>query len=310
MKRALILALPLLIAGCGGPPVFEMVYYGIQGVSLATSGRSVGDHAISAMMDQDCVVFRIVKGDAICHDAEEDDIPVSVSIARALKGDDPASADLSDSDDPVLGEDNEDLPQTIAAGAPWGDRPPAPTVAAVLLDPMIVPQSMSDDVSALAGVAAVETVSMPQTTAFLPPLLRQIAVAVEKQPLPVPVPAIAPPPPQLTGWEAAVAVAKQTDRMRSDRGGDRVMVLGSFLTKPRALRAARQWPAISTTVVSAEVRGKTFYRVVTGPFELAGIGEQRDRLKSHGVSAIWTAKICPAGLSRPQCVALPTDMRS
>jgi hypothetical protein len=307
VKRVLILALPLLIAGCGGPPVFELVYYGIQGVSLATSGRSVGDHAISAMMDQDCVVFRIVKGDSICHDAEEDDIPVSVSIARALKGDGPASDDLSDSDDPVLGEDNEDLPQTIVAEAPRGDQPPAPTVAAALLDPMIVPQSMSDDVSALAGVAAVETVSMPQTTAFSPPSLRQIAVAVEKQPLPAPVSVVAlPPPPQLTGWEAAVAVAKHTDRMRSDRGGDRVMVLGSFLTKPRALRAARQWPAISTTVVSAEVRGRTYYRVVTGPFELAGIGEQRDRLKSHGVSAFWTAKICPAGLSRPQCVALPT----
>jgi hypothetical protein len=307
VKRALILALPLLIAGCGGPPVFELVYYGIQGVSLATSGRSVGDHAISAMMDQDCVVFRIVKGDSICHDAEEDDIPVSVSIARALKGDGPASDDLSDSDDPVLGEDNEDLPQTIVAEAPRGDQPPAPTVAAALLDPMIVPQSMSDDVSALAGVAAVETVSMPQTTAFSPPSLRQIAVAVEKQPLPAPVSVVAlPPPPQLTGWEAAVAVAKHTDRMRSDRGGDRVMVLGSFLTKPRALRAARQWPAFSTTVVSAEVRGRTYYRVVTGPFKLAGIGEQRDRLKSHGVSAFWTAKICPAGLSRPQCVALPT----
>ena len=302
MKRALIVALSLLITGCGAPPVFEMVYYGIQGVSLAVSGKSVGDHAISAMMDQDCAVFRIVRGETICQDTPEDDVPVSVSIARALKGEGPASSALSDLDDSVLGEENEEIPQTIVSEAPQGDRPPAPIVIAALLDPMMVPQSMSDDVSALAGVAAVETPSMPQTTAFSPPALRQIAVAVEAQPLAAP--AIAPPP--STGWEAAVAVARQTDRMRRDR----VMVLGSFLTKPRALRAARQWPSIATTVVTAEVRGRTYYRVVTDPFELAGIEEQRNRLKSNGIPAFWAAKICPAGTSRPQCVRLPAGIHS
>lgn len=288
MNRALVVFLPLFIAGCGLPPAIEVVYYGLQGVSLATSGRSVGDHAISAMLEKDCAVFRLVKGEAICREPEEDEVPVSVTIAPALKEDASASQVVADTDDPESGEKTESAERTIAS--------------AVSPDPMMVPRSMSDDVPALAGIAVVETVTAPRTAAFSKPSPRQVAAVVDVRPLSAP--ETAAPGRQRTGWEVTVAVAKRPDM----DPGARVLVLGSYLTRLRARRAARQWPSIATTVVSARIGGKTYYRVVTRPVGLAGIADERARLKSHGVPETWTVKICPAGTSRPQCVVYPSGI--
>ncbi len=288
MNRALVVVLPLLIAGCGISPVVEVAYYGLQGLSLAASGRSVGDHAISAMLDKDCAVFRLVKGEAVCREPKEDEVPVSVAIARALKEDASAPRVVADADDPESGENTEGAERTIASAA--------------TLDPMMVPRSMSDDVPAVAGIAAVENATAPRTAAFSKPPPRQVAAAVTVRPLSAP--ETAAPGRQRTGWEATVALAERPDRVP----GIRVLVLGSYLTRLRARRAARQWPSIATTVVSARIRGKTYYRVVTGPVGLAGIADERARLKSHGVPEFWTAKICPAGTSRPRCVVLPSGI--
>ena len=288
MNRALVVFLPLFIAGCGLSPVLEVAYYGLQGISLATSGRSVGDHAISAMLDKDCAMFRLVKGEAVCREPKEGEVPVSVTIARALKEDASAPQGVADADGPEFGEDTERAEQTIAAAAS--------------ADPMMVPRSMSDDVPALAGIAVVETATPTRTAAFSKPLPRQVAAVVDVRPLSAP--ETAAPGRQRTGWEVTVAVAKRPDMVP----GASVLVLGSYLTRLRARRAARQWPSIATTVVSARIGGKTYYRVVTRPVGSAGIADERARLKSHGVPETWTAKVCPAGTSRPQCVVLPSGI--
>ena len=288
MNRALVVFLPLFIAGCGLPPAIEVVYYGLQGISLATSGRSVGDHAISAMLEKDCAVYRLVKGETVCREPKEGEVPVSVTIARALKEDASAPQVVADADDPESGENTEIAKRTIAS--------------AVSSDPMMVPRSMSDDVPALAGIAVVETATPPRTAAFSKSPPRRVAAVVDVRPLSAS--ETVAPRRQQTGWEVTVAVAERPDRVPAAR----VLVLGSYLTRLRARRAARQWPSIATTVVSTRIGEKTYYRVVTGPVGLAGIADERTRLKSHGVAETWTAKICPAGTSRPQCVVLPSGI--
>ena len=205
-----------------------------------------------------------------------------------MKEDASAPRVVADADDPESGEDTESAGRTIASAASS--------------DPMMVPRSMSDDIPAVAGIAVVESTPPPPTAAFSEPPPRRVGAVVDERPLSAP--GTAAPGRQRTGWAATVAVAKRPARVPAAR----VLVLGSYLTRLRARRAARQWPSIATTVVTARIRGRTYYRVVTRPVGLAGIADERARLKSHGAPEIWTAEICPAGTSRPRCVVLPSGI--
>lgn len=64
------LGLFLAVSACGLPPIVSAVSYAIEGASYAASGKSMTDHALSAAADRDCAMFRIVKGEEICRDAE------------------------------------------------------------------------------------------------------------------------------------------------------------------------------------------------------------------------------------------------
>ena len=63
-KSALIL--PLLLGGCGLPPIVTAMTYAVDGLSYATSGKGMADHAISAATNKDCAMFRIAQGRTMC----------------------------------------------------------------------------------------------------------------------------------------------------------------------------------------------------------------------------------------------------
>lgn len=50
----------LLLAGCGLPPVIVVASYALDGVSYVATGKSVTDHAISAVSGQDCALHRLL----------------------------------------------------------------------------------------------------------------------------------------------------------------------------------------------------------------------------------------------------------
>lgn len=72
----------LLLSGCALPPLLTIASYAIDGMSYLSSGKSVSDHALSAVTTQDCALFRVVMGDDICRE-REDRTPDGTAIAAA-----------------------------------------------------------------------------------------------------------------------------------------------------------------------------------------------------------------------------------
>ena len=71
MRHILIVVPALLLAGCGIPTGVNVAMYAFEGAVVASSGRTTTDHMISAVMEKDCVVFRIVQDTLICQDNED-----------------------------------------------------------------------------------------------------------------------------------------------------------------------------------------------------------------------------------------------
>jgi hypothetical protein len=72
------------LAGCVMPPVVSYASLAMDGISYATTGKSVSDHALSAATDQDCAVWRAVSEqeiEAVCQDPVEDDSQVAAEDA-------------------------------------------------------------------------------------------------------------------------------------------------------------------------------------------------------------------------------------
>lgn len=73
MNRLAILAIPVLLSGCGIPPAVTIATYALDGAVLAASGKTVRDHALSAVVEQDCSMFHVISGSPICVDYEPND---------------------------------------------------------------------------------------------------------------------------------------------------------------------------------------------------------------------------------------------
>lgn len=58
----------------------------ISGASMATTGKSISDHAISAIAQKDCAVWRIIQGSPICRAPEpEAGTTAAISLAAASR---------------------------------------------------------------------------------------------------------------------------------------------------------------------------------------------------------------------------------
>ena len=70
--------LPLLcaaLAGCGlVPPAVSVASFAADAFSYAVSGKSVSDHGLSMVMQEDCAILNFARGDAICAPGSHPDI--------------------------------------------------------------------------------------------------------------------------------------------------------------------------------------------------------------------------------------------
>ena len=85
-RRLVLLAigLPLLVTACGAPLAVTAVSYGADGVSLAETGKSTGDHLISMVSKQDCAVWRVIQHQKICNPREDGHDPYDVNYDQAM----------------------------------------------------------------------------------------------------------------------------------------------------------------------------------------------------------------------------------
>lgn len=70
MKKILVVAAPLVLAGCGGPVEFTVAKLAGDLISYVTTGKSTTDHAVSVVADQDCALHRPLFDEDVCKDEE------------------------------------------------------------------------------------------------------------------------------------------------------------------------------------------------------------------------------------------------
>ncbi len=71
MSRVLAIIVCIGLAGCVAPPVLTYATVALDGASFLTTGKSVGDHALSAAVNENCAVLRVVTEgnvEAVCRE--------------------------------------------------------------------------------------------------------------------------------------------------------------------------------------------------------------------------------------------------
>lgn len=66
MRYSALCAVIFLTSGCALPVPFQIASWAASGLSYATTGKSISDHAVSAVTERDCAMHRIALGEQIC----------------------------------------------------------------------------------------------------------------------------------------------------------------------------------------------------------------------------------------------------
>ncbi len=152
MRRAIFVIFPLILAGCGLPPAVTIASYAFDGVSFLSTGKSVGDHALSAVTKKNCAMWRVVKNELVCREYRNGERGVLVAFVEIWeKGVPGGNSEIIDA---------EDGPMEIA----WQDTRPVVRTAAA--DPVLIPSTMPHLLPALNGVATVAPTLQADATAF------------------------------------------------------------------------------------------------------------------------------------------------
>lgn len=91
MSRILAIIATIGLAGCVAPPILTYTSVALDGASFLATGKSVGDHALSAAVDEDCAVLRVVTEqdvEAVCRDyasAKEREAAMAPTVVAAFK---------------------------------------------------------------------------------------------------------------------------------------------------------------------------------------------------------------------------------
>jgi hypothetical protein len=82
-KLALWALIPVLasLSGCAIPPALTIASLAINAASYAATGKSVSDHGLSAMVGEDCALWRVVADRKICQDNPVE--PAGPAVAEA-----------------------------------------------------------------------------------------------------------------------------------------------------------------------------------------------------------------------------------
>ena len=78
---ALMLA-PLALGGCILPVGVQVASLNADGVSLMTNDKSLADHGLSTVTEQDCAIWRVINGEEVCRDYDPGDGPIMTAGAE------------------------------------------------------------------------------------------------------------------------------------------------------------------------------------------------------------------------------------
>ncbi|MCZ6744600.1 MAG: hypothetical protein O7D31_07990 [Alphaproteobacteria bacterium] len=83
MRTFAVLAPLILLNACALPAAFTIASLAADGISYVTSGKSVTDHALSVVANEDCAMWRALQARPICRDR---DAPATLVAAAPAPG--------------------------------------------------------------------------------------------------------------------------------------------------------------------------------------------------------------------------------
>jgi hypothetical protein len=203
--------------------------------------------------------------------------------------------------------DGSEVPAAVFGVAPAAGGPMAPVLA-----PESAPESAKAEVPA----------EMPPLTA-LPAITPPPMVAPMPAPRPAPLAARLP---KLYGGQATTeapattiapadrrpvqfaALAVPLPSMEAKPKFGRFVVLASYLKEAHARDAMKRGQAFAPRMARVRVRGKLYYRVVSGPYARSSVAAMRRALIGEGFPDAWTAKLCETTLSLAPCPTAPLPL--
>lgn len=149
----LALALPIGLGGCGAPVAFQVASLAADGVSYLATGKSVFDHGLSAVAEEDCAMLRIVTEGQVCRDETS-------TLADADPKTTPEEAPAPEAV-PAVAVEVAELPP------PAAEVPEAPVQMAALPEPVPAPTAVPQPVSEPRQAAATPSVPVAEDARYL-----------------------------------------------------------------------------------------------------------------------------------------------
>lgn len=276
MKRLFVLAAcVVLLSGCAIPLPLKIASWAIDGISYVATGKSITDHGLSMVAQQDCAMWRPVKGEPICSDYEDSGTVVAVTDT---------GSNAAVEADAVLEEARDNAQNNAQDNAGATDEPVAVTVPAVVwTDPAeegdqveVVELARIEQENRLAETQPVDKVQPDLQLALQSDFQSALQSFLQAAPVTLPAPEMEPVDPQPSPNVASVP-----------SGATHFYVIGSFTRKTNARRLLDQQAALDPTVITAILYGIERYRVVVGPFTRGERKNVLERIARAGIPDAW-----------------------
>ncbi|MCZ6607119.1 MAG: hypothetical protein O7A64_05580 [Alphaproteobacteria bacterium] len=303
MRTFAVLVPLILLNACALPAVYSIATLAVDGISYATSGKGLSDHALSAVANEDCAMWRVLVARPIC---SETDVPETTVATASEFGEFEVTAAVFAAT-PAL--DQFGVPETMVAAAP------APAESEVMEALAVAPASgapMAPETETLTETLTETPAEMPAATASA--AKRPTAMAAPK---PEPLAAMTETPattaaPADRGTAAKpvqlAALVAPLPKLEAKPKLGRFVVLASYLKEAHARAAMKRGREFQPRMARVRVRGKLYYRVLSGPYARDAIGTMRRTLIGAGFPDAWTGTFCQDTLRLVPCRSAPPPL--
>ena len=229
----------------------------LNGVSFLATKKTVSSHAVSVIAQKDCALWRILKLDDICSDQPIPNYGETLAVAYSYPG-----ADRSTGID-VLSTGRTSLVAPAVAGSS-----DAAIESLAGLEPALAPEpDLKIEDAAAMVLASYAPAAGPESVRTVRPSTKPV----------VPVRPMA-------KDKSAPVTLKQVVTLSKGR----YLILGSFHDRKTAAQHMRKLGSYDLAIMTANVKGKTAYRVAAGPYvDSASLFLARRHFTSTGVPDAW-----------------------
>jgi len=293
MRKTLALGIGVVaLTGCALPVPLQVASWALDGISYIATDKSVTDHGLSIVAQQDCALLRGVTEGKVCRDWDD---------AATLVAD--AGNDLPPA--PPVKEPNVRI--GYAHGA-QSDIPPLSTeIAGAMPDvetlanfdtaagpTMTPPTTVTRPMRAVAVTAPANRYVPARNTRQAAKTAKAIpaAVTVKKsaKPIVLPVTATVKLPVLPAAPSTAVRLVAET---RTEPTAGIYYVIGSFRNYGNAQAFASRYETLVPDVLAAKLDGAPVYRVVVGPLEEGREKRAYRRVTATGLTDPWAIRVMP-----------------